>query len=509
MDAAQARIGSDFSNQFDRSPRISFGIDGLDDILHGGLPAGHLYLLEGTPGAGKTTIAMGLVLSNLKAGRKVLYITLSESKQELLGVARSHGWELDQVPIFELTPQEDSLRPEHQYSVFNPEDVELDQLTNLISKKVEDTHPEVVVIDSLSELRLLARDSFRYRRQMLALKSFFEERECTVLLIDHQTSDQTEPTVHSIVHGVIVLEVLDREYGSERRRVKVKKIRGSRFREGFHDYRIATGGVIMHPRLIAAEHRHNHRKDLLTTGLAEMDIMLHGGVMRGTSTLLLGAAGVGKSSLTSRVACSAASRGETAAIYLFDESIQVYLERSRGLGVELEQHIKEGRIHLQQLDPAEVPPGEFVNDIRRRVEEGASVIIIDSLNGWLNAMPGEQYLQLQMHELLSYLGMQGVATFLILAQQGVMGPMQSDIDVSYLADAIILMRYFEAKGEIRKAISIFKKRSGPHEATIRELQLKPGEIVIGEPLTSFHGVLTGVPKYVGNENSMLKATNGD
>ena len=507
MDAAQAKFGPDSKKTADRIPRISFGISGLDDILHGGLPAGHLYLLEGTPGAGKTTIALRLVLSNSDAGRKALYITLSESKQELLAVAASHGWKLDPVPIFELTPQEDSLRPEHQYSVFNPEDVELDQLTDLISKKVEEVQPSVIVVDSLSELRLLARDSFRYRRQMLALKSFFEERNCTVLLIDNRTSEDRETTVHSIVHGVIGLEVLEREYGSVRRRVRVRKIRGSNFREGFHDYQILTGGVVVHPRLVAAEHRHTPRKDLLSTGLAEMDTMLHGGIMRGTSTLLLGAAGVGKSSMASRVACSAAERGESAAIYLFDESITVFLERSQGLGVQLEQHIKSGRVQLKQLDPAEVPPGEFVNDIRSRVENGTTVVVIDSLNGWQNAMPGELYLQLQMHELLSYLGALGVSTFLILAQQGVMGPMQADIDVSYLADAIILMRYFEAMGEIRKAISVFKKRSGPHEATIREFQLQPGRIIVGEPLRSFHGVLTGVPEFVGSDSSVLKAPN--
>jgi circadian clock protein KaiC len=510
MDAAQARTSKpDRQDRSESAPRISFGISGLDDILHGGLSAGHLYLLEGTPGAGKTTIALRLALSNCGAGRRALYITLSESKQELLGVAASHGWDLAPVPIFELTPQEDSLRPEHQYSVFNPEDVELDQLTDLMSKKVDEVRPEVIIVDSLCELRLLARDSFRYRRQMLALKSFFEERKCTVLLIDNQTDDSKEPTVHSIVHGVIGLEMLEREYGSERRRVRVQKMRGSKFREGFHDYRILTGGVVVHPRLVAAEHRHNGRKDRLSTGIGALDIMLQDGIMRGTSTLLLGAAGVGKSSLASRFACSAADRGESAAIYLFDESMQVYLERSAGLGVDLTPHIKSGRVHLQQLDPAEVPPGEFVNDIRARVQHGAGVVVIDSLNGWLKAMPGEQYLQLQMHELLSYLGMQGVATFLILAQQGVMGPMQAEIDVSYLADAIVLLRYFEARGEIHKAISIFKKRSGPHESTIREFRLRPGVIEIGKPLRGFHGVLTGVPQFVGKDGTELMGTDAD
>jgi circadian clock protein KaiC len=509
MDAAQAKTAPDALNGIARFPRVLFGIEGLDDILRGGLPAGHLYLLEGTPGAGKTTIALKFVLTNCDAGRKVLYITLSESRQELLAVAMSHGWELDGVPIFELTPQEDSLRPEHQYSVFNPEDVELNQLTDLISKRVDELQPAVVVIDSLSELRLLARDSFRYRRQLLALKSFFEERNCTVLLIDNKTSEREEPTVHSIVHGVICLEVLQREYGSERRRMRVQKIRGSIFREGFHDYRITTGGLVVHPRLVASEHRHVKHGDMLKTGIPELDHMLKGGVQRGTSTLMLGAAGVGKSSLTSRFVCTALQRGESAAIYIFDESIQVYLDRGAGLGINLQPFLDKGKLHLQQVDPAEIPPGEFVNEIRARVREGARVVVIDSLNGLLKAMPGEQYLQLQMHELLTYLGSQGVATFLILAQQGVMGPMQAEVDISYLADAIILLRYFEAMGDIRKAVSIFKKRSGTHESAIRELQMFPGGIAIGEPLRSFQGVLTGVPHYVGATNMNLMKGDAD
>jgi circadian clock protein KaiC len=511
MDAAQAQSASisKSKGQPGRSPRVPFGVLGLDEVLHGGLPAGHLYLLEGTPGAGKTTIALQFVLTACDKGQKALYITLSESRQELLAVAASHGWDLTKVPVFALAPQEDSLRAEHQYSVFNPEDVELNELTDLISKKVNEVQPNVVVVDSLSELRLLARDSFRYRRQMLALKNFFEERNCTVLLIDNETTESREPTVHSIVHGLMRLEVLEREYGSERRRMRVQKIRGSIFREGFHDYRITTGGIVVHPRLVAAEYRHQSHTDVLATGIEAMDSMLKGGIKRGTSTLLLGAAGVGKSSLSSRFVCTALERGESAAIYIFDESSQVYLDRSVGLGINLQPYIDNGKLHLQQIDPAEIPPGELINEICSRVSKGASVVVIDSLNGWLKAMPGEQYLQLQMHELLTYLSLQGVATFLILAQQGVMGPMQAEVDVSYLADAIILLRYFEARGDIRKAISIFKKRSGPHESTIRELQFHPGGIAIGEPLKSFQGVLTGVPTYVSAENSKLIAEDAE
>ena len=509
MDAAEAKTAtlSGTRNGVNGFPRVSFGVRGLDDVLYGGLPAGHMYLLEGTPGAGKTTVALQFVLTASRNGLKALYITLSESRQELLAVAASHGWKLDRIPIFELAPQEDSLRPERQYSVFHPEDVELNQLTELISRKTDEVQPNVVVIDSLSELRLLARDSFRYRRQMLALKNFFEERHCTALLIDNQ--ERREPDVHSIVHGVICLEVLQREYGSERRRLRVQKIRGSTFREGFHDYRITTGGLLVHPRLVAAEYRQDNHRELLKTGIAEMDSMLKGGIHRGTSTLILGAAGVGKSSLSSRFVCTALDRGESAAVYIFDETAQVYVDRSAGLGVELRPFIDSGKLHLQQVDPAEIPPGEFVNGIRDRVAKGASIVVVDSLNGWLKAMPGEQYLELQMHELLTYLGMQGVATFLILAQQGVMGPMQTKVDVSYLADAILLLRYFEARGEIRKAISIFKKRSGAHESTIRELQMHPGGIVIGEPLKAFQGVLTGVPHYIATENSKLMTVDAE
>lgn len=511
MDAAQAKTASasDAASIARRSPRVRFGIGGLDDILHGGLPAGHLYLLEGTPGAGKTTISLKFALTACKRGERALYITLSESKQELLAVASSHGWDIDAVQIFELTPQEDTLRPEQQYSVFNPEDVELNELTELISKKVDEVQPQVIVVDSLSELRLLARDSFRYRRQMLGLKNFFEERGCTVLLVDNQSADRMEPTVHSIVHGVICLEVLGREYGSERRRLRVQKIRGSQFREGYHDYRIMMGGVQVHPRLVAAEHRHRDGHAVLQTGIAELDTMLKGGVMRGTSTLIMGSAGVGKSSLSARFVCTALERGESAAVYIFDETTEVYLDRSAGLGIDLRPYLEKGTLHLQQLDPAEIPPGEFVNSIREQVGEGAGVVVIDSLNGWMKAMPGEQYLQLQMHELLTFLGAHGVATFLILAQQGVLGTMQADVDVSYLADAIILLRYFEALGDVRKAISIFKKRSGPHESTIRELQLHPGSIVVGEPLREFQGVLTGVPHFVGKETNKLMAGNAD
>ena len=507
--AVQRRRSTRDPNKTGHRVRVSLGIPGFDDVLRGGLPAGHFYLLEGVPGAGKTTVALQFALHSHGLGRRVLYIALSESRQELVDVCVSHGWEMGDLTVFELSPQEDSLRSNQQYSVFNPEDVELAQIADLIAKKSIEIKPEVVIIDSLSELRLLARDSFRFRRQMLALKTFFEDSNCTVLLLDNLVPDLQEPQVHSIVHGVISLETLKRDFGIERRRLRVQKVRGSKFREGFHDYRILTGGLVVYPRLVAAEHRHLHKKELLKTGIAPLDRMLHGGISRGSGTLLMGPAGVGKSSLSARFACSALERGESAAIYTFDETIQAYLERSASLGSNLRPFLESGKLHLVQLDPAELPPGEFVTDIRRAVDEkGASVVVIDSLNGCLNAMPDESFLQLQMHELLTYLNMQGVSTFLILAQQGILGPIGSNIDVSYLADSIILMRYFEAMGGVRKAISIFKKRSGPHETTIRELQLLPGHIEVGEPLKNFRGVLTGTPMYDGETQPLLGAADG-
>jgi circadian clock protein KaiC len=475
--------------------RIATGISGLDDILSGGLPAEHLYLIEGDPGTGKTTLALQFLMEGVRAGESSLYITLSESKRELLIAAESHGWNLDHVTIFELLPDESSLRPDQQYTVYHASDVELVDTTAAVLEQVEKLKPRRVVIDSLSELRMLAQDPLRYRRQILAFKQFFAGSGCTVLLLDDRTSTDRDLQLQSIAHGVLSMENLAREYGASRRRIKILKLRASSFREGFHDYCIVKGGLEVFPRLIAAEHHPGFKRKKLLSGVPELDSLWEGGVDRGTSTLIMGPAGCGKSTIAASYAIAAAKRGEHATIYLFDEGIETMLNRLAGLGMDALPHIKSGRLLLEQIDPAEVSPGEFVARVRRRANDGKSrIIIIDSLNGFLNAMPGEKFLAIQLHELLTYLNQLGMATFMILAQHGLLGrEMESVVDVSYLADSVLLLRYFEADGAVKQAISVVKNRSGDHERSIRELRIKGG-VVVGEPLLGFRGVLSGTPE---------------
>jgi len=475
--------------------RIATGIAGLDDILSGGLPAEHLYLVEGDPGTGKTTLALQFLMQGVDAGESCLYITLSESKAELLLAAQSHGWNIDNLEIFELLPDERSLRPEGQYTVFHPSEVELADTTKAVLEQVEKLKPKRVVIDSLSELRMLAQDPLRYRRQILAFKQFFAGSCCTVLLLDDRTSTDRDLQLQSIAHGVLSMQNLAREYGIKRRRMEVIKLRGSSFREGFHDYSIRKGGLEIYPRLIAAEHHPGFRHEKLLSGVAEIDALWGGGVDRGTSTLIMGPAGCGKSTIAAGYAIAAAKRGEHAIIYLFDEGVNTMLARLAGLGMDADEQIKTGRLVLEQIDPAELSPGEFVARIRQRAKDGKTrVIIIDSLNGFLNAMPGEQFLAIQLHELLTYLNQLGMATFMVLAQHGLIGrDMQSVVDVSYLADSVLLLRYFEADGEVKQAMSVLKKRSGGHERSIRELKLNDG-IKVGRPLLEFRGVLSGIPE---------------
>ncbi len=475
--------------------RIATGVAGLDDILSGGLPAEHLYLVEGDPGTGKTTLALQFLMEGVDAGESCLYITLSESKTELLLAAKSHGWNIDNLQIFELLPDESSLRPEGQYTVFHPSEVELADTTKAVLEQVEKLKPKRVVIDSLSELRMLAQDPLRYRRQILAFKQFFAGSGCTVLLLDDRTSTDRDLQLQSIAHGVLSMQNLAREYGIKRRRMEIIKLRGSSFREGFHDYSIRKGGLDIYPRLVAAEHHPSFKHEKLLSGVAEIDALWGGGVDRGTSTLIMGPAGCGKSTIAAGYAIAAAKRGEHATIYLFDEGIDTMLARLSGLGMDADSQIKAGRLVLEQIDPAELSPGEFVARIRDRAKDGKSrIIIIDSLNGFLNAMPGEQFLAIQLHELLTYLNQLGMATFMVMAQHGLIGrEMQSVVDVSYLADSVLLLRYFEAHGEVKQAMSVLKKRSGGHERSIRELRLNDG-IKVGKPLLEFRGVLTGIPE---------------
>ncbi len=480
------------------------GIAGLDDVLGGGLARNHLYLIEGDPGTGKTTLAMQFLMEGVRCGQKSLYVSLSESKSELLEIAESHGWSIDGIDVFELAADESELKPEAQYTVFNPTEIDLADTTNALLAEVERLQPVRVVIDSLSEVRLLARDSLRYRRQILGLKQYFSGRKCTVLLLDDRTAERHDLQLQSIAHGVILLESAEREYGVKRRRMAIKKLRGSSFREGFHDYSIKHGGVDLYPRLVAAEHLLILNPTQLKSGIVALDALLGGGIDSGTSTLLLGPAGCGKSTIAVRYAVSAVESGGSAALFAFDESLATLLMRGKGLGLDMEKYVKSGKISLRQVDAAELSPGQFIHEIRQLVEkQDLKLLIIDSLNGFLNAMPGEKYLAMQLHELLAYLSQKGVATLMTVAQHGFVGTnIDAPIDVSYLTDTVLLFRYFEAAGEVRQALSVIKKRSGEHERTIRELVMKSGTIVVGKILTEFEGVLTGAPTYRGTMESL-------
>jgi circadian clock protein KaiC len=486
--------------------RCSTGINGLDDVLHGGFPRGHTYLIEGDPGAGKTTVGLQFLLAGLKEGEKALYITLAESRQELSIVAASHGLSIDDIDIFEVSPPELAAGPQEQYTVFHPAEVELADVMQSVMKQIEATNPGRVVIDSMSEFRMLAREPVRYRRQVMSLKQFFTGRNCTALLLDDRVPEMREVQLQTLTNGVIRLENVPREYGIKRRRLEVLKIRASGFREGYHDYVIETGGLRVFPRLVSGEHPPDQSPATeFASGMPELDDLLGGGVSRGTSTLITGPAGCGKSSIATKFVATAADRGETCSIFIFDEVRQSLLSRCDGLGIPLARHIDTGRVHLQQVDPAELSPGEFIHRIRDGVEQQHwRVVVIDSLNGLLNAMAGERSLTVQLHELLSYLNQIGVVTFLVMAQYGILGSeMNSPVDVSYLADNVLLLRYFEAAGRVRQAIAVVKRRSGPHERTIRELVMRRGEFRIGEPLVAFQGLLTGNLEYLGNEKPLL------
>lgn len=489
-----------------RQDKMATGNEGLDDVLCGGFPANRLYLVEGDPGTGKTTLALNFLLEGARAGESVLYVTLSETKEELTAVAESHGWSLDSINIYELIPAEESLKTETQYTIFHPSEVELGDTTKAVIEQVERLKPRRIVFDSLSEMRLLARDPLRYRRQILALKQFFAGRQCTVLLLDDRASTDGDLQVQSIAHGVLMLEQLTLDYGAERRRLRVIKLRGSRYRGGFHDFTIQTGGIDVYPRLVAADHHQDFAPEPISGGVPALDALLGGGLDRGTSTLIMGPAGAGKSSIAAQFAATAAKRGEIAAAFIFDEGINIHLARAAGLGTDLRSEVEAGRVKVKQIDPAELSPGEFAYYVRRAVEQdGARVVIIDSLNGYLQAMPDERFLTVQMHELLTYLNQQGVVTILVMAQHGFMGVnMGTPVDVSYLADTVMLLRYFEASGAVRRAISVVKKRTGYHEDTIRELRLSSKGVEVGKPLTEFHGVLTGVPTYSGENRIALK-----
>lgn len=489
-------------------PTISIGVPQLDQVLGGGLTSDRLYLIEGSPGTGKTTLGMQFLLEGVRLGEPTLYITLSETKQELTAVATSHGWSCDGIEIYELVDPSNDLDPDAQYAMFEPSEIELGHTIQGVLKEVERIEPRRVVVDSLSEMRLLAQSPLRYRRQVLALKQFFAGRGCTVLMLDDLTS-ASDHQLKSIAHGVILLEQILNDYGIERRRLRVIKYRGRKFQGGNHDFRLEHGGIKVYPRKQWGGD-HVNKSEAVLSGNAALDALLGGGLEPGSSTLFLGPAGVGKSTCSTLYAHTAATRGERSAFFLFEESPESLFKRAAGLGMDLAPFIESGLVMIHRMDPGELSPGEFTHYVREAVEPDeqgrtASVVVIDSLNGYMNAMPHERHLTVQMHELLMYLSGKGAVTFLVVAQHGMVGHgMATPVDASYLADNVVLFRYFETSGEIRQAISVVKKRSGSHERTIREFSMKGGELTIGEPLSRFAGVLTGIPTYKGDHSELLR-----
>ncbi len=484
------------------SIRARTGITGLDDVLGGGLPRDHIYLVEGDPGVGKTTLALQFLLEGVSAGERALYITLSETADEVRLVASSHGWSRDRLALFELSALEAQMRSDAENTVFHPSDVELTETTRAVLAYIASIRPQRVVFDSLSELRLLAQSHLRYRREVLNLKQYFSHNRATVLLLDDRTSDPGDMQLQSIAHGVLSLQQQPPEYGGDRRRIRVVKMRGISYQTGFHDFEITTGGLRVYPRLIAAAHHKPFASEKLASGLPALDAMLGGGIDRGTSTLMMGPAGTGKSVLAAQYATAAAARGERVAIFAFDELRLIAIRRADALGMNLSGWIERGQVIVQQIDPAEMGPGKFSDRVQGLVREGVSLIVIDSLNGYLQSMPAERYMYIHLHELLAHLGQLGVTTIINMAQTGIVGSVESPVEVSYVADTVVLLRYFESGGRVRKAVSVVKKRTGAHEDTIRELAIMSGGPVIGEPLSRFRGVLTSVPEFHGDANEL-------
>ena len=481
--------------------RCNMGVEGLDNILHGGLPKNRLYLIQGDPGVGKTTMAMQFLMAGAAQGERGLYITLSETKEEIDVVANSHDWNLDGIQFYELSSIEAQIRTDSESTFFHPSEVELSKTTEALIAEVSRLNPARVVFDSLSEMRMLAETPLRYRRQILRLKQFFAGKKCTVLLLDDRTSGPGDLQVESIAHGVISFQRTTPDYGVTRRQMHVVKIRGSKFREGNHDLTLRKGGMVVFPRLVAGEHHCDFERENFPSGIERLDALLGGGLGRGTSTMFMGPPGTGKSTLAVRFVLSAALRGEKSLMFVFDETIGTLMHRAENLGMDLRPHVDSGLIVINQVDPAEISPGEMAHRIGLTVDQNRTrMIVMDSINGYLNAMPTERDLALQLHELLAYLNQQGVVTIMVLAQQGLVGSMQSAVDLTYLADTVVLMRYFEARGEVKQALSVIKKRNGDHERTIREVSVGQSGLMLGEPLREMQGVLTGVPSFLNSPN---------
>lgn len=490
--------------------KISSGNAGLDTILNGGLPPRHLYLLEGAPGSGKTTLALEFLRAGVRQGERALYVTLSETREELAMVAESHGWSVDEFDIFELSTVDQAMGDSREQSILHPWEMELGETIKLIQQEVDRVQPQRVVFDSLSEMRLLAHDAMRYRRQVLSLKQFFAGRNSTVILVDDMTgmsgmSGRQDSDLHSLCHGVITLERLTLDYGPSRRRLHVQKLRGVDFLAGYHDFAIRTGGLDIYPRLVAADHHAPYSGEPVSSGVPALDALLSGGPLRGTSTLITGPAGTGKTTIALQYLHAACDRGECATIFEFDERVGTLGKRAQAFNMDIDRYVESGCLSIQQIDPAALSPGEFTARVRREVEDrGVKMLVIDSLNGYMAAMQHEKQLILQMHELLSYLSQKGIVTFLINPQQGLLGTMATNLNISYISDVVLMLRFFEAGGRMRKAISVLKNRGGPHEDAIRELRIDASGVRVGAPLTAFRGVMTGTPEYTGDPDPLME-----
>jgi len=482
------------------SDRCNMGVEGLDNILHGGLPRNRLYLIQGDPGVGKTTMAMQFLMAGTAQGEQGLYITLSETNEEIDVVAKSHGWDLGGIELYDLSTIESQIRDETESTFFHPSEIELNKTTEALIAQVSRLNPSRVVFDSLSELRMLAESPLRYRRQILRLKQFFAGKNCTVLLLDDRTTGPGDLQVESIAHGVITFQHTTPDYGISRRQMHVQKIRGSKFREGNHDVTLRKGGMTVFPRLVAGDHLRTFVREDFPSGISRLDSLLGGGLGRGTSTMFMGPPGTGKSTLAVRFALTAAERGEKVLLFIFDETVGTLMDRAQKLAMDLQPHVASGLIVIAQIDPAEISPGEMAHRIWQAVEQHeARMIILDSINGYLHTMRAERDLALQLHELLAYLNQQGIVTIMVLAQQGLIGTMQSTVDLTYLADTVVLMRFFETRGQVRQALSVIKKRNGNHERTIREVSVGNEGLILGEPLRELQGVLSGVPSFIASD----------
>jgi circadian clock protein KaiC len=478
--------------------RIPTGVAGIDSVLCGGLPAGRLYLVDGSPGVGKTTLSLQFLMEGARRGERCLFVTLSETKHELQSVADSHDWDLAGIDVIELSQVENLFNVKSQNTLFQPAEVELNSLSMLLMQEFDRIRPARMVLDSLSELRLMAQNPLRYRRQILAFKQHFADSGCTVLMLDDRSAQAQDVQVQSIVHGMVTLQVAPLKFGINRRFLTIPKLRGSQFREGNHDYVIKRGGITVFPRLVAQPQTLRRPHEVFASGNAQLDALLGGGLDAGTGTLLMGPAGSGKSTVSAMFAVQAASQGRRALYFAFDEVPGILVDRARAIGLPIDAVLDSGMLRIVQVDPAEVAPGELANQILEAVNvDETRVVVLDSLNGYVNAMPQEDFLHLHLHELLTYLNQKGVVTVMVLAQHGLVGPMGTPVDVSYLADTVMLTRFFEARGAMKKALSVIKKRSGAHEDTIREMTISARGVVIGEPLADFEGVMTGVPRYLG------------